>query len=354
MRSGPDLTPSRTAPDRTAHGRRRHAVVTGAAGFVGSHLAERLVADGWQVVGVDCFTDYYPRADKEANLAGLSAAPTFDLVEADVAGGAWRRCVGPGTVVFHLAAQAGVRGSFGASFARYAHDNLVATQSVLEAAGENGADRVVWASSSSVYGDAEAYPCLEATTPTSPRSPYGVTKRACEDLARVYRNRGLHTVGLRYFTVYGPRQRPDMAMRRICRSLLDGTAFGMFGDGSQSRDFTFVSDAVDATVRAGVAGRTSPVYNVGGGEEATLAQVVAVLEAAAGRSLLVEPHPVQAGDVLRTKADVRLAETELGWRPVVRLVDGLAAEYAWTAQVVEAGRRTDRAAAGAAQPAVVG
>lgn len=308
----------------------KHAVVTGAAGFVGSHLAERLVADGWRVVGVDDFSDYYPRADKEANLAGLAAEPAFDLVEADVAGEAWRDAVLPRCTVFHLAAQAGVRGSFGSTFAQYAHDNLVASQQVFETAQDRAADRVVWASSSSVYGDAETYPCVEGVTPTAPRSPYGVTKRACEDLAQVYRNRGLHTVGLRYFTVYGPRQRPDMAMRRICEALLAGTAFPMFGDGAQSRDFTFVADAVDATVRAGTTRRTSALYNVGGGQEATLAEVVAVLEQAAGRPLEVERRPAQAGDVLRTRADSRLARRELGWQPGTDLVTGLRAELDWT------------------------
>jgi nucleoside-diphosphate-sugar epimerase len=187
----------------------------------------------------------------------------------------------------------------------------------------------VWSSSSSVYGDAETHPCREGSTPTLPRSPYGVTKRACEDLARVYRTHGLAITGLRYFTVYGPRQRPDMAMRRICDALVSGATFPLFGDGSQSRDFTFVTDAVDATVRCAHADAATEVYNVGGGEEASLSHVIATLERLAGTRLALDRHPTQRGDVLRTSADVSLARRELGWSPVVPLDKGLAAQLAW-------------------------
>ncbi len=307
----------------------RRAVVTGAAGFIGSHLCERLLADGWRVTGVDCFTDYYDRADKEANLVALAAQPGFDLLERDLSEDGWQGAVTGATAVFHLAAQAGVRGSFGDTFAQYARDNLVATQRVFETADAAGVRKVVWASSSSVYGDAEAHPCREASTPTRPRSPYGVTKRACEDLAHVYRTRGLGITGLRYFTVYGPRQRPDMAMRRICEALGDGGTFELYGDGLQSRDFTYVSDAVDATVRAATTPDAAEIYNVGGGEEATLAHVVATLERLAGRSLDVVRRDAQRGDVRRTSADVSLARTTLGWRSRVSLDEGLAAQLAW-------------------------
>jgi nucleoside-diphosphate-sugar epimerase len=303
--------------------------VTGAAGFIGSHLSERLIADGWQVTGIDSFTDYYERSDKESNLEALSREPAFDLVERDLAYDGWQHALDGATAVFHLAAQAGVRGSFGDSFTQYASDNLVATQRVFEAAGSASVRRVVWASSSSVYGDAEAHPCREATTPTSPRSPYGVTKRACEDLAHIYRNRGLAITGLRFFTVYGPRQRPDMAMRRICDSLDSGATFALFGDGLQSRDFTFVADAVDAAVRCAHAPSLAAIYNIGGGEEATLARVIGVLEGLAGRRLLVDRRPAQRGDVRRTSADISQARADLGWSPTVSLLDGLAAELAW-------------------------
>lgn len=308
---------------------RRRAVVTGAAGFIGSHLCERLVADGWSVTGIDCFTDYYSRDDKESNLAALSAEPAFDLVERDLAGHGWQAAFGGATAVFHLAAQAGVRDSFGDTFVQYASDNMVATQRVFEAAGVAGASRVVWASSSSVYGDAETHPCIEGSTPTLPRSPYGVTKRACEDLARIYRKRGLAITGLRYFTVYGPRQRPDMAIRRICDALDSGGTFELFGDGFQSRDFTFVADAVDATVRTALSERPTDIYNIGGGEEATLSHVIATLEEFAGRRLSLLRVPAQRGDVRRTSADVSLARRNLGWSPAVPLDQGLAAQLAW-------------------------
>lgn len=311
---------------------RRRAVVTGAAGFIGSNLCELLVAEGWQVQGIDAFTDYYSRAAKEENLAALTSEPSFDLVEADLVGDSWHSALSRGDTVFHLAAQPGVRGSFGDGFARYAHDNVVATQQVFEAARTTGCRRVVWASSSSVYGDAAAYPCRE-DGPTSPRSPYGVTKRACEDLARVYTGLGLSTVGLRYFTVYGPRQRPDMALRRLCEAVMTGAPFSIFGDGLQSRDFTFVTDACDATLRAGVAESPHPIYNIGGGTETTLAHVVELVERLAGRSLRASRTAVQQGDVRRTAADTSAARDTLGWRPQVDLEAGVAAELAWVQAV---------------------
>lgn len=309
----------------------KQAVVTGCAGFIGSHLAERLVADGWNVVGVDAFTDYYERSAKEDNLAGLRDDPRFALHEIDLAVADLTPVMKGGPLVFHLAAQPGVRGSFGDGFARYVHDNVLATQRVFEAAKDAGSPRVVWASSSSVYGDAEAYPTIEGVTPTSPRSPYGATKRACEDLGVIYRNGGLSNVGLRYFTVYGPRQRPDMAMRRICDRLMDGGSFPMFGDGSQSRDFTYVADAVEATYLAGLASDAHAIYNVGGGEEATLSQVIEILEGLAGHSVAIDRRGPQTGDVVRTSADTTRARQSLGWSPTVGIEEGLAAQFNWVA-----------------------
>jgi len=307
----------------------RRAVVTGAAGFIGSHLCERLLGDGWRVTGIDSFTDYYPRDDKLANLGVLSGAPAFEFLERDLLDDGWQAALSGTDVVFHLAAQAGVRDSFGRSFRHYADNNLVATQRVFEASGSAGASRVVWASSSSVYGDAEAHPCREASTATLPRSPYGVTKRACEDLARVYRGPDLGITGLRYFTVYGPRQRPDMAIRRICDALASGGTFQLYGDGMQSRDFTYVGDAVDATVRCADVAAPADVYNIGGGEEATMSRVISTLESLAGTRLRVDRRPQQRGDVRRTSADVSRARRDLGWSPTVSLNDGLAAELAW-------------------------
>jgi UDP-glucuronate 4-epimerase len=304
-------------------------MVTGCAGFIGSHLVERLLDEGHAVLGVDAFTEYYPRADKEFNVKGFVDEPRFSLLDADLATTDVGAIATDVDAIFHLAAQPGVRGSFGEGFAEYVHHNVLATQRVFEGAIAAGVRRVVWASSSSVYGDAETYPTVEATTPTAPRSPYGVTKRSCEDLAGVYRARGLETVGLRYFTVYGPRQRPDMAFRRLCEAAVHGHAFPLFGDGSQSRDFTYVSDAVDATYRAALADQIAPIYNVGGGEESTLAGAIALIEDIAGRPITLERFGSQIGDVRRTAADTRLARTMLGWSPETALADGLAAAYAW-------------------------
>jgi UDP-glucuronate 4-epimerase len=307
----------------------KRAVVTGAAGFIGSHLCERLVAEGYSVTGIDAFTEYYDRADKLANLGALDGAPRFELVEDDLTKMDLAPVLADAPLVFHLAAQPGVAPSFGDGFARYTADNMLATQRVLEAAAAANCPRVVWASSSSVYGDAAAYPCIEHETPTAPRSPYGVTKRACEDLAAIYGSDGLSTAGLRYFTVYGPRQRPDMAMRKLCEALIDGASFPMFGDGSASRDFTHVADAVDATFRAGLAERVAPIYNVGGGHEATLAEIVCLLEELSGETAVIDQRPDRFGDVKRTCADTALAQRDLGWQPSVGLREGLRSELEW-------------------------
>lgn len=307
------------------------AVVTGCAGFIGSHLSERLIADGWRVRGVDAFTDYYPRAEKERNLAALARDGRFELVEADLSCADLAGLLADRPTIFHLAAQPGVRGSFGDGFATYLRDNLQATQRVFEAAIAAACPRVVWASSSSVYGDAAAFPCSEAHTPTAPRSPYGMTKRACEDLAGVYRTLGLEAVGLRYFTVYGPRQRPDMAIRRLCEAARSGGSFPVFGDGLQVRDFTYVGDAVDATVRAASAVSPPAVLNVGGYEGATLLDIIDIVGELAERAPQLDWRPAQRGDVRRTGADTTLARSSLAWRPTVGLRRGLAATVEWAA-----------------------
>ena len=306
-----------------------HAIVTGAAGFIGSHLAERLIGEGWRVTGIDAFTSYYARVDKEANLSALLNEARFDLIEADLVDAPLDRIFADRPIVFHLAAQAGVRASFGESFAGYVHDYLIATQRVLEHALAAGCPRVAMASSSSVYGDAEEYPCIEGVTPTHPRSPYGATKRMCEDLADIYRGLGLSVTALRYFTVYGPRQRPDMAMRRLCEASVGGPAFVLNGDGLQSRDFTFVADAVDATVRAGVVLDAPLLLNVGGGEEATMLQVISIIDDLAGSALDIRRTGDGKGDVRRTAADTRIARHALGWSPSTTLVDGLGQQLDW-------------------------
>ena len=305
------------------------ALVTGAAGFIGSHLSEALAEDGHDVAGIDSFTDYYDPARKRENAAGLDVAE-LDLVEADL------DAVLDGVdAVFHLAGQPGVRASFGPDFEHYARRNVLASARLFEAAASHGV-RVTYASSSSIYGDAEAYPTPEDAVPR-PISPYGVTKLCVEHLAYAHaRTTGLDSVGVRYFTVYGPRQRPDMAFTPMLEALAAGEAFPLFGDGSASRSFTYVADAVRGTVAAMERGTAGRVYNIGGGEEATMSEAIALVEAIAGRELRVERHGVAAGDVRRTRADVTRAEAELGWRPATPLAVGLRAQWDWVAARVAA------------------
>jgi UDP-glucuronate 4-epimerase len=301
-------------------------VVTGAAGFIGSHLGERLVAEGHDVVGVDCFTDYYDVAEKAENARSLDvrrldlAADPLDLDGVDG--------------VFHLAGQPGVR-SFGEVFPLYLRRNVLATQRVFEACAGAGV-RVVLASSSSVYGEAVTYPTPE-DAPLDPISPYGITKLACEQLARAYGSSfGLDVVTLRYFTVYGPRQRPDMFFRRVCEALLSGATFEVYGSGEQSRSYTYVADAVDATIAAMERAPAGAVYNVGGGEEATMREAIALLERISGRRLEVRRVAVAKGDVPRTRADVTRASHALGWTPDTLLRDGLSAMWTWASARVAA------------------
>ncbi len=296
-------------------------LVTGAAGFIGSHLAEALQAAGHEVLGLDCFTDYYDPALKEENARGLDVR-RLDLAEdeLDLSG-----CDG----VFHLAGQPGVR-SFGDVFPLYVRRNVLASQRVFEAASAAGV-RVVFSSSSSVYGDAERYPTPE-DTPPQPVSPYGVTKLTCEHLARAYaRSFGLDAVVLRYFNAYGPRQRPDMAFTRVVAALAEGGSFTLYGDGGQSRSFTYVGDIVAATVLAMERAGAGTVYNVGGGQEATMNEALALLEGIAGRTLDRRHGPPVPGDQRRTKADTTRIRDELGWEPRTPLEVGLRAHWEWAA-----------------------
>lgn len=302
-------------------------VVTGAAGFIGSHLADALVAAGHDVVGVDCFTDYYDPAEKEENARGLDVR-RLDLAEDDLE-------LDGVDGVFHLAAQAGVR-SFGDVFPVYVRRNLVATQRVFEAAAAAGV-RVVFASSSSVYGEAEAYPTPEDAVPR-PISPYGITKLGCEHLVRAYElGFGLDAVALRYFTVYGPRQRPDMFFRRVCDALAAGGSFEIYGTGEQSRSFTEVGDTVAATIAAMERAPAGSVYNVGGGEEASMLEAIALLERISGRTLALRRVEAARGDVSRTKADVTRIREDLGWEPETGLEDGLVRMWSWASGRVAAG-----------------
>jgi nucleoside-diphosphate-sugar epimerase len=304
-------------------------VVTGAAGFIGSHLTEGLLRDGHEVVGIDAFVDYYPRAIKERHLSASRAHPSFRFVEGALQDVDLRSPLEGARVVFHLAAQAGVRASWGRDFDLYTGHNVLATQRLLEAAVEAGTPRVVYASSSSVYGDARQMP-LREDMPCHPMSPYGVTKLAAEHLGNLYeRNHGLPVVSLRYFTVYGPRQRPDMAFHRFLKAARDGDTLRVFGDGRQTRDFTYVDDIVAATRAAADSGRPGCVYNVGGGERVSVNDVLDLVEQVTGRKPQVVREEAQKGDVRDTSADTSAARRDLGFRSTVTLREGLAREWAW-------------------------
>lgn len=305
-----------------------HALVTGAAGFIGSTLSERLLADGVRVTGVDCFTDYYDPALKRRNLEAAAKHPGFRMLELDL-GAADLAALPDVDVVFHQAAQAGVRASWGREFTSYVHHNVLATQRLLERYRDAKLERFVYASSSSVYGDAERYPTDEALLPR-PFSPYGVTKLAGEHLVLLYgRNFGLPVAALRYFTVYGPRQRPDMAFHRFCRALLKGDEILVYGDGRQSRDFTYIDDAVEANVRAWKRAAPQGVYNVGGGSQVEVLEAIALLEGALGVKAKLRFEPRPPGDPLRTRADAARLRADLDYATRVGIADGLAAEAAW-------------------------
>jgi nucleoside-diphosphate-sugar epimerase len=305
-------------------------VVTGAAGFIGSHLSERLLADGHHVRGVDCFTDYYDRTLKEANLADARLQPAFELVERDLAIDDPAEALAGADAVFHLACQPGVRGSWGTGFDTYLRNNLQATQRLFEALRRRPVP-VVFASSSSIYGDAARLPVQE-DEPARPVSPYGMTKLAGEHLALLYRREhGVPVVSVRYFTVYGPRQRPDMAFGRFLRGARRGDRLQVLGDGEQSRDFTFVADAVAATVAA-LGGTPGTAYNIGGGAVTTINEVIALIGELVGATPVVDRRPRAAGDVAHTWADTGRARDELGWNPRVPLRDGLEAHLRWIAE----------------------
>jgi nucleoside-diphosphate-sugar epimerase len=305
------------------------ALVTGAAGFIGSTLAERLVEQGADVVGIDCFTDYYPRALKERNVAGLRRAANFQLVEEDLLEVDFAALLDGVTHVFHLAAQAGVRKSWGRDFDVYVSNNIAATQRLLEACAGRRLDRFVYASTSSVYGDEAAIPMREDQR-LQPVSPYGVSKLAAEHLGYLYHvNHGLPFVALRYFTVYGPRQRPDMGFHRFLTAAMEGRPLARYGDGEQTRDFTFVADAVSATVTAGSRGVAGRIYNVGGGSRVTVNHVFELIERLVGAPITLDQQPPQKGDMRDTYADTTRAATDLGFAPSVTLEQGLAEEYAW-------------------------
>ena len=306
-----------------------NALVTGVAGFIGSTLAGRLLDQGAGVTGIDCFTDYYPRPVKEANLTALLGRPGFRFVESTIQAADLGRLLSDATHVFHLAAQAGVRKSWGRDFDVYTTNNIEATQVLLEACVGTTIERLVYASSSSVYGDDTPLPMRETAVP-APLSPYGVTKLAAEHLCNLYHaNHGVPCVSLRYFTVYGPRQRPDMAFHRFLRAAVTSQPITLFGDGEQTRDFTFVADAAAATASAATRGVPGRVYNIGGGSRVSVNRVLDIVARLAGRPLDVRREGVQKGDMRDTYADTGRARADLGFAPTVTIEEGLAAEYEW-------------------------
>src|SRR5438034_2379588 len=314
-------------------------VVTGAAGFIGSHLCERLLADGHQVAGVDSLSDYYERERKYENLEVARAHADFQLEESDMVETDLARVVRGASVVFHLAGQPGVRPSWGGHFDRYVQDNIVATQRLLEALRETAIERLVFASSSSVYGDAEMFPTKETALPR-PVSPYGMTKLAAEHLTFVYlRNFGIPATSLRYFTVYGPRQRPDMAFVRFMDALVEGHEIEIYGDGEQTGEFTFVSDAVDGTVKAASADVVGQIVNLGGGSRVTINRVLATLEDISRLEAHRKFLPAAPGDPRHTGASINVARERLGWEPRVALREGLAKQWQWF-QETRAGARS--------------
>jgi nucleoside-diphosphate-sugar epimerase len=301
-------------------------VVTGAAGFMGSQLLRALLDRGHDATGWDSFTDYYEPELKEENARGLPVERIdlgIDRLELDGVDG-----------VFHLAGQPGVK-SFGSVFPVYVRENVLASQCLFEASARARV-RTVLASSSSIYGDAASYPTPEDTV-SRPRSPYGITKLACEHLAQAYRHEfGLDVVTLRYFTIYGPRQRPDMALARMIVALRESRPFELFGDGTQSRSFTFVDDAVEATIGAMERGSSGSTFNVGGGSEVSMLQAIEALGSIAGRRLEIVRSPRREGDATRTAADTSRIQREIGWEPRTSFEEGLEAQWRWAADRVAA------------------
>lgn len=306
-------------------------VVTGVAGFIGSHLAQTLLKQGERVIGIDEFNDYYDPSFKRYNVSFLNQYPTFKLIEADIQSLDWATLLVDVDVVYHQAAQAGVRASWGNGFRLYTERNINATQIILEAAKEaRSLKRLVFASSSSVYGNAETFPTSESLCP-QPVSPYGITKLSAEQLCGLYyQNFGVPVTSLRYFTVYGPRQRPDMAFHKFFKAALNNQAISIYGDGQQTRDFTFISDAIAANLAAANCPEAiGEIFNIGGGSRVVLADVLETIAEIVGYPLQIDYIEKAKGDARHTAADITKAQRLLGYQPNVSLNDGLSQEWQW-------------------------
>lgn len=311
------------------------ALVTGAAGFIGSHLTERLLEQGVEVIAIDSFTSAYPRWMKELNLGSSLGHPRCSFIEGDLAELDVSPILQEVDWVFHQAAQAGVRTSWGPAFEGYIRNNVLATQRLLEAARGSSVRKLIYASSSSVYGDADTLPTPETALPR-PLSPYGVTKLTGEHLCLLYRRQfQVPVVILRYFTAYGPRQRPDMAFRIFIESLLMGQTIDIYGDGEVSRDFTYVDDVIAANLLAAERGRAGRVYNIGGGAEVTLTEVIRKLGTLMRQEIRASYQRSTAGDARHTAADIALARKELGYRPKVSLAEGLIQQIRWVRDLID-------------------
>ena len=298
-------------------------LVTGAAGFIGSHLCRRLLADGHEVTGIDCFSDYYPPAIKRARAAQLRRLSGFTLVEDDLVTADLVALADGAEVIFHQAAQAGVRASWGDSFRIYTDTNVLGTQRILEAARRTRPRKVVFASSSSVYGEGRDRPTRESD-PKRPLSPYGVTKLACEHLCHLYgHNYGVPTVSLRYFTVYGPIGRPDMSVWRFAEAILRGEEIVIYGDGTQSRGFTYVDDVVEANLLAAASRYTDTAFNVGGAASCTVNALLRRIERILGAKTRIRHEPFAKGDARKTLADTTRTRRMLGLTRRTSLAKGL-------------------------------
>ena len=304
-------------------------IVTGAGGFIGSHLVEALLKQGKEVIGIDEFNDYYNPELKRQNITSFQNHPAFKLVEGDIQFLDWHTLLKDVEVVYHQAAQAGVRASWGQGFRSYTERNINATQVLLEAAKDSKyLKRLIFASSSSVYGDTETFPTHEEICP-QPVSPYGITKLAAERMCGLYhKNFGVPYVALRYFTVYGPRQRPDMAFHKFFKSVIEDQAIPVYGDGQQTRDFTFISDAVAANLAAAtVPEAVGEIFNIGGGSRVVLTEVLDTMEKIVGKPIKRNHIEKAMGDARHTAADVSKAQRILGYQPQVSLPEGLSQEW---------------------------
>jgi UDP-glucose 4-epimerase len=308
-------------------------LVTGTAGFIGSHLCRRLLKQGGSVIGIDSFSDFYPKWIKETNLRAFLKQKNFEFIPQDILQLDLKPLLKKTDVVFHLAAQPGVRTSWGTSFSVYTKNNIEATQKLLEAVKQVKIQKMIYASSSSVYGLCPDLPMSETST-LYPFSPYGVTKLAAEHLCFLYsKNYGIPVISLRFFTVYGPRQRPDMAFHKFLKAVLDNKEITVFGDGTQTRDFTYIDDIIQANVSSIQNGASGESYNIGGGTQRKLADLIPILEDICQKKIRIKYKKSQKGDVRHTLADIKKAKMDLNYEPGTSLEEGLREEWGWIRRI---------------------